>query len=115
VAVAGSRPQSGSLELRAGHVARDLIAQARGPGQRGRVQLGVAARQPQRVARWQVIAGQGREQRQPGAHGLQAGQVGRIDEGESGVVRDGDGAAGQALGQCRIKVAQYAWIVVHIF
>ena len=57
------------------------------------MQLGIAAGQPQRIAVGQRLAGQRREEDQPGAERTQRVEVGRVDEREGRVARDGDGAA----------------------
>ena len=85
----------GPDRLAVGGVPVQGAPQIRARGQRGGVQLGVAAGQPQRVAFGQRIARQRREEHHARAQRLQRGHVGRVDEGKSRIARHGYGAAGE--------------------
>ena len=59
------------------------------------VQFGITTRQPDRVALGQGVTGERRKEDELGAECAQAVQVGRVEEAEGCVARDGDAAAGE--------------------
>ena len=64
-------------------------------GNRGGVQLRIAARQPHRIALRQRLTGDRREESRLGAQREQRLEVGRVDEAVGRVARDGDAPASQ--------------------